>query len=433
MIVNFKKNLIRGSYFPPGDKSISHRIIILGSQAVGRSIVSNLLEGEDVVNTIKAMRDLGANIKKKDGKFTIFGLPPGTLFQPKKKLEFGNSGTGIRLIAGLVSSNSISTILIGDKSLSNRPMRRVTEHLSKIGSNIKLKRNLYPPIEIKGVGNAVPLSFNIKIPSAQIKSSIILSSLNTNGLVKIKEFCTTRDHTENMLKTMGYNIKVKQDKRFRYIELKNNKALKPIKYQVPGDPSSAAFLITAACLLPGSKLIVKNILYNKTRTGFIETLRSMGGNIKIIKKVKLNNEIVADLLIDQRKSLRSLIIKPSKIPLQVDEIPILSIAASFAKGVSVFKGLKELTVKESNRLDLIHKNLLKIGVKTELKGFNLYIHGNNKLKRGNAKIIHNYDHRIVMAFYIANIICEKDNIIKDKSCVSTSYPSFFKDVKKFLN
>tara|TARA_B100000989_G_scaffold123597_2_gene91351 strand:+ start:1169 stop:2008 length:840 start_codon:yes stop_codon:yes gene_type:complete len=269
MIVNFKKNLIRGSYFPPGDKSISHRIIILGSQAVGRSIVSNLLEGEDVVNTIKAMRDLGANIKKKNGKFTIFGLPPGTLFQPKKKLEFGNSGTGIRLIAGLVSSNSISTILIGDKSLSNRPMRRVTEHLSKIGSNIKLKRNLYPPIEIKGVGNAVPLSFNIKIPSAQIKSSIILSSLNTNGLVKIKEFCTTRDHTENMLKTMGYNIKVKQDKRFRYIELKNNKALKPIKYQVPGDPSSAAFLITAACLLPGSKLIVKNILYNKTRTGFI--------------------------------------------------------------------------------------------------------------------------------------------------------------------
>lgn len=433
MMANFKKNIIKGSYYPPGDKSISHRIIILGSQALGKSVVSNLLEGEDVLNTIKAMKDLGANIKKESGKFSIYGLPPGSLFQPKNKLNFGNSGTGIRLISGLVCSNNIKTILIGDKSLGKRPMRRITEHLLKIGAIIKLREDLYPPIRIKGIGNPIPLSFDIKIPSAQIKSSIILSSLNTNGIVKIKEFNSTRDHTENMLKSMGYNITVKQNKKFRFIKLQNDKSLKPINYRVPGDPSSAAFLITAACLLPGSKFAVKNILFNKTRIGFIQTLKSMGGNIKIIKKEKLNNEIVADIYIDQKKNLKSVLVKSSDIPIQIDEIPILSIAASFANGTSIFKGLKELTVKESNRLDLIHKNLLNMGVKSEIKGFDLYIYGNYKLKKGNAKIIHNLDHRIVMSFYIANLICEKNNIIKDKSCVKTSYPSFFKDVRKFLN
>ena len=433
MKANIEKKYFKGSYYPPGDKSISHRIIILGSQTVGKSVVSNLLEGEDVINTIKVMRELGANIRKIDNKFIIYGVPPGSLLQPNKKLNFGNSGTGIRLISGLVASNNISTILTGDKSLNNRPMRRVTEHLIKIGSNIKLKKNVYPPINIKGIGNAIPLSFDIKIPSAQIKSALILSSLNTNGLVKIKESCSTRDHTENMLKSMGYNIKVKHDKKFRYIELKNDRELKPIKYKVPGDPSSAAFLITAACLLPGSKLLVKNILFNKTRVGFIETLKSMGASIKVIKKVKIKNETVADLYIDQKRNLKSTIIKSANIPLQVDEVPILSIAAAFSEGISIFKGLKELTVKESNRLDLIHKNLLRIGVKSEIKGFDLYIYGNNKLKKGNAKIVHNHDHRIIMAFYIANLICEKDNIFKDKSCVNTSYPSFFKDVTKFLN
>ena len=433
MMDKSENKYIKGTYYPPGDKSISHRIIILGSQAVGKSIVTNLLEGQDVINTIKVMRALGANIKKKNGKFVIYGLPPGSLFQPDKKLDFGNSGTGIRLIMGLVSSNNISTILTGDKSLKNRPMLRVTEHLSKLGSNITLRNDLYPPIYVRGSGNAVPLSFDIKIPSAQIKSSIILSSLNTNGVVKIKELRSTRDHTENMLKSMGYNIKVKQKHKHRFIVLKNDKELKPIKYQVPGDPSSAAFFITASCLLPGSRLLVKNFLFNRTRIGFIETLKSMGGSIKVLNKIKLNNEIVADLFIDQKRILNSVVVNSSQIPLQVDEIPILSIAASYAEGTSIFKGLKELTVKESNRLDLINKNLLKMGVKSEIRGFDLYVYGNNNLKKGNAKIIHNHDHRIVMAFYIANLICKKDNIIKDKSCVKTSYPNFFKDFAKLLN
>ena len=392
-----------------------------------------MLESEDVINTLNAMVELGASIIKKNNKHLIYGLPPGALLQPKKKLDFGNSGTGIRLIAGLVSSNNIKVVLFGDKSLSSRPMRRVTKHLSKIGPEIKLNKNLYPPIKISGVGNAIPLSFNIEIPSAQIKSSIILSSLNTNGLVKIKEFCSTRDHTENMLKSMGYNIKVKENKKFRYIHLKNDKELKPLKYNVPGDPSSSAFLITAACLLPGSKLLVKNVLFNKTRIGFIKTLKSMGGNIRILKKMKSNNETVVDLLIDQKNYLKSVIIKSSEIPLQIDEIPILSIAASFAEGISIFKGLKELTVKESNRLELINKNLQKMGVKSDIKKFDLYIYGNNRMKRGKAKILHHNDHRIVMAFYIANLICKNDNIIKGKSCVKTSYPSFFKDFQKYIN
>ena len=336
-------------------------------------------------------------------------------------------------ISGLISSNNIEVKLVGDKSLSQRPMKRVTEHLSKIGANIKLKKKLFPPIKLKGTGNALPLTFKILIPSAQIKSAIMLSALNTKGIVKIKEFKSTRDHTENMLKSMGYNIKVKEVSKYRFIEMRNNKELKKINYKVPGDPSSAAFFISAACLKPGSKLIVKNILYNRTRVGFIKTLKSMGGEINIINKKKVNNELIADLKIEQKKRLSSTTIEAIQVPLQVDEIPILSVAASFANGVSVFKGLKELTVKESNRLLLIHENLKKIGVKSKIKNYDLYIYGDNNLKKGGAIIKHKDDHRILMSFFIANIICKKNNIIRDKSCVKTSYPRFFKHVSQLIN
>ncbi len=432
MTINSKKE-IRGTYLPPGDKSISHRSLILTGQAVGKSEITNLLEGEDVINSLKAMRELGARVIKKKGKYIVFGIPPGALFHPKKHLNFGNSGTGIRLLAGLISSNNIRATLKGDKSLSKRPMGRVTEHLKKNGASIELRKNSFPPIKIKGVGDAVPLNYNIKIPSAQIKSAIMLSALNTNGLVKIKEFKSTRDHTENMLKAMGYNISVIENSKYRYIEMKNDKELKPIKLNIPGDPSSAAFFITAACMKPGSKLVVKNMLYNKTRIGFIKTLKKMGGNIKILNKKKINNETLADLKINQTTYLKSTKLKPEDIPLQVDEIPILSIAASYAKGTSVFKGLKELTVKESNRLALIHQNLNNMGVKCEIKEFDLYIYGDTNLKKGGAKITHHHDHRIVMSFYIANLICEKSNKIDDKSSVKTSYPSFFKHITHLIH
>ena len=427
------RSLIKGKYFPPGDKSISHRILILAGQVVGKSKISNLLQGEDVINTLKAMRLLGVQIFKTDTHYEVFGIPPGGLIQPKKIIDFGNSGTGIRLISGLISSNNIEVKLIGDSSLSKRPMRRVTDHLSKIGATIKLRGESFPPIKLKGTGNAVPLTFEILIPSAQIKSAIMLSALNTNGTVKIKEFKTTRDHTENMLKSMGYNIKVKENSLHRFIEMKNNQDLKTINYNVPGDPSSAAFFISAACLKPGSKLIVKNILFNKTRVGFIKTLKKMGGNIKVIRKRKIHNELIADLRIEQKKNLNSTTLESVDVPLQVDEIPILSIAASFANGLSIFRGLKELTVKESNRLLLIKENLKKIGVKSVIKNFDLYIYGNHDLKKGAGIIKHDNDHRILMSFYISNMICKKNNIIKDKSCVKTSYPTFFKNISQFSN
>ena len=432
MSLNFKKN-IKGTYCPPGDKSISHRALILTSQAVGKSEIINLLEGEDVLNTLKVMKELGASIIKKKNKYIVHGLPPGGLFQPRKELDFGNSGTGIRLILGLISTNNISATLNGDKSLSKRPMKRVTNHLERIGTRIRLRGELFPPIVINGVGDAIPLNYDIKIPSAQIKSSIMLSALNTNGLVKIKEFKSTRDHTERMLKAMGYNIKVKEDKKYRFIEMKNDKELKPIKINVPGDPSSAAFFVAAACMKPGSKLLVKNILFNKTRVGFIHTLKKMGGAIKILNKRKIQNEYLADLEINQNSSLKPIILKPEDVPLQIDEIPILSIAASFAKGISIFKGLKELTVKESNRLQLIHENLKRMGVKSEIKKFDLYIHGDTNLKTGGAKIIHHHDHRIVMSFHIANLICQNPNKIDDNSCVKTSYPRFFNHIKDYFH
>ena len=427
------RSVIKGIYLPPGDKSISHRVLILTGQTIGRSEISNLLEGEDVRNTLRAMNLLGAKIRRKGYKYYAYGVPPGGLFNPDKVIDFGNSGTGIRLISGLVSSNNIEVKLIGDKSLSKRPMKRVTEHLTRIGAKIELRKKSFPPIKIKGSGNAVPLTFKITIPSAQIKSAIMLSALNTNGTVKIKEHKTTRDHTENMLKSMGYNIKVKENSVYRFIELKNNKELKTINYNVPGDPSSAAFFITAACLKPGSKLIVRNILFNKTRIGFIKTLKKMGGNIKVIRKRKIHNELIADLKIEQKKNLNSTTLESVDVPLQVDEIPILSIAASFANGLSIFKGLKELTVKESNRLLLINDNLKKIGVKSVIENYDLYIYGNNNLKKGAGIIKHEDDHRILMSFFIANMICKKNNIIKDKSCVKTSYPTFFKHISQFSN
>ena len=433
MSKNILKN-IKGKYFPPGDKSISHRILILTGQSIGKSEITNLLEGEDVINTLKAMCELGANIKKKNKTYMVFGVPPGGLFEPKTNLDFGNSGTGIRLISGLISSNNIKATLIGDKSLSGRPMKRVTSHLERIGAVIKLKKELFPPIQIQGTGQPVPLSYEIKIPSAQIKSAILLSALNTNGLVKLKEFNSTRDHTENMLKAMGYNIKVRENKIYRFIEMKNDKDLKPINYNVPGDPSSAAFFIAAACMKPGSKLEIKNILFNKTRIGFIKTLKKMGGNIKIINKRNVNFETVADIQVIQTKHLRATKLDERDIPTQVDEIPILSIAASFANGTTIFKGLKELTVKESNRLLLVQQNLQRMGVRAEIKKqYDLYIYGNHELKKGGALIDHHQDHRIVMAFYIANLICLKNNKIDDKSSVKTSYPKFFKDFKSLSN
>ena len=424
---------IKGTYYPPGDKSISHRILILAGQAVGKSKISNLLEGEDVINTLNAMKLFGVRIIKKEKDYFVFGIPPGGLIQPNKTINFGNSGTGIRLILGLISSNNIKAYLTGDKSLCKRPMKRVTEHLSRIGAKFEMKKDTFPPIKLKGTGKAVPLSFNILIPSAQIKSAIMLSALNTNGVIKIKEFKSTRDHTENMLKSMGYNIKVKEVSKYRFIEMKNNKELNTIRYTVPGDPSSAAFFITAACMKPGSKLIVKNILFNKTRIGFIKTLKSMGGNIKIIRKKRVHNELIVDLKIQQNKILNSITLMPDEVPLQIDEIPILSIAASFADGLTIFKGLRELTVKESNRLLLINENLRRIGVNSKIKNYDLYIYGNQELKKGGAIIKHEYDHRILMSFYIANIICKKNNIINNKSCVKTSYPTFFKHTSEFIN
>ena len=424
-------SIIKGTYLPPGDKSISHRILILTGQAVGKSKIKNLLQSEDVINTLNAMRVLGVRVIKKNNNFSVFGIPPGGLFQPKKIIDFGNSGTGIRLISGLISSNNIKAKLVGDSSLSKRPMRRVTEHLSRIGANIKLRKKIFPPMQLKGNGNAVPLTFEIIIPSAQIKSAIMLSALNINGTVKIKEFKTTRDHTENMLKSMGYNIKVKENIRHRFIEMRNDKVLKTINYNVPGDPSSAAFFISAACLKPGSKLVIKNMLFNKTRIGFINTLKKMGGNIKVLNKRKIHNELIADLIVNQKKKLTSVKLEPNDIPIQIDEIPILSVVASFSKGLTIFKGLKELTVKESDRLLLIHENLKKIGVKSIIKKYDLYIYGNYDLKKGAGIIKHNNDHRILMSFFIANMICKKNNLIKDKSCIKTSYPTFFKDISQF--
>ena len=426
------KYKLKGSLKISGDKSISHRSILLGAMSVGETKISNLLESKDTLSTINILRKLGVIIKKRDNKWIVNGVGTCGFIQPKVALDCGNSGTTSRLLFGAVATNPIFCTFIGDNSLSSRPMSRITEYLSKVGAEISLTRKNYLPLTIKGSQNLLPLKHTIMKPSAQVKSSLMLAALNISGQTTVVEKIPTRDHTEILFRYL--NIKFKKE------ILKNKKTILKIfgpveikakNISVASDPSSAAFFIVGALILPGSDIEIKDVCLNKTRIAYIQVLKKMGGKIKITKKGKLSGEIIGNIRVKYSR-LKPTIIPKKNAPYLIDEYPILAIAASQAEGITIMRGLGELRYKESDRLKSIHENLISSGVNSKIIQDDLIINGSNKKINGGNKINSFHDHRIAMSFSILSLICKRPLYINNIKCISISYPKFNNDLKSLI-
>ncbi len=414
----------------PGDKSISHRALMLSALAIGESVIEGLLEGEDVLATAAAMRAMGADIVRgEDGVWRVHGVGVGGLLQPTGALDMGNSGTSTRLLMGLVASHAITATFTGDASLSKRPMGRVTEPLGTMGADFTCspgaKGNQYLPIMVRGACPAVPITYRLPMASAQVKSAILLAGLNTPGITTVIEPVPTRDHSERMLAGFGAKIDVSTDAEgARHISIHGEAELKPQHVIVPGDPSSAAFPIVAACLVPGSDVRIENVGINPTRAGLIHVLKDMGADIQLVDERTVGGEPVADLIV-KHGPLKAVETSPEIVPSMVDEFPILFIAAAFAAGTSIFRGLEELRVKESDRISVMAKGLEAIGVRVEELEDGLIVHGSGGAPlKGGATIAAQLDHRIAMSFAVAGLVSAAPVTIDDMSPVATSFPTF---------
>jgi len=420
------KNSLKGSVAIPGDKSISHRSIIISSIANGKSIVSNILKSEDVLSTINAIKSLGVKIHKKNNKLIIYGKGLKSLKIPKKELYLGNSGTTARLMSGILASQSFKSKLTGDRSLSKRPMDRIINPLKIMGANFKSNNKMLPLIII-GKKNLKPLNFRLTVPSSQIKSGLLFACLRVQGYSKIIETSITRNHTELMLKQFKANISITKKNNYKKIIIKGGKELKPCNIKVPGDFSSAAFFIVAALLVKGSHIKLKNINLNPTRTGLLKALTLMKGNIKL-KNIKIiNKERVGDIVVKYSK-LKGCYLNNKFASTMIDEYPILSIAAANAKGSSKFTGLKELRVKESDRLMGISNNLKKFNIKCLVKNNGITIIPNINKKNRIVEINSKGDHRMAMSFAIMGMVSEKGVKINNSEYIKTSFPNFISKI-----
>jgi len=417
---------LSGSVRVPGDKSISHRSLMLSALAVGQSTVEGLLEGEDVLATAAAMRAMGAQIARgEDGRWTIHGVGVGGLLQPGQALDMGNSGTSTRLLMGLVASHPITATFIGDASLSKRPMNRVIEPLSLMGAEFSSSPGGRLPLMLRGICPAVPIDYRLPVASAQVKSAVLLAGLNTPGITRVIEPVPTRDHSERMLKGFGADLTVERDADgARIISIRGEAELKPQQIVVPGDPSSAAFPTVAALLVAGSDVVVENVGLNPTRAGLFEVLRLMGGDIKYVNPREVGGEPVADLRV-RGSTLKGIEVPPDIAPSMIDEFPILFVAAALAEGRTVTRGLEELRVKESDRLAVMAEGLRAIGARVEETEDGLIIDGTGGEKLpGGAAIAARLDHRIAMSFAVAGLVSRDSVTIDDMAPVATSFPIF---------
>ncbi len=423
---------LKGSIKVGSDKGYSHRVLILSAMSVGKSKIKDLLESQDVLNTLKILKELGIKINKVGSFYEVYGNGTNGFMEPKKALDCGNSGTSARLLIGAVSTNPIKCMFVGDSSLSSRDMSRVTNYLERIGAEVQCTNNAYLPLMIYGNERLLPMTHIMKIASAQIKSALILAGLNIHGTTRIIENKITRDHTENLMKYLNIKFNVKKLRNGgKEITINGPCEIKSRNLTVPGDPSSAAFFVVAALIIPNSKIVLKNVMLNPTRTAYIKILQKMGGNIKITKTKKLSGEYVGEIHVEYSQ-LKGVNIAASLAPQLIDEYPILSIAATQAKGQTIMKGLSELRHKESDRINSIAINLKKIGYRLTSKNNNLTIKGTNlKLRKGITIKTYN-DHRIAMSFSILNLIFENKLKIDDKTCILTSYPSFQIHLNKLL-
>jgi 3-phosphoshikimate 1-carboxyvinyltransferase len=417
---------LKGEAAVPGDKSISHRSLMLSALAVGESAIEGLLEGEDVLATAAAMRAMGADMERgADGRWRVHGVGVGGLLQPETALDMGNSGTSTRLLMGLVASHAVTATFVGDASLSRRPMGRVIDPLSRMGAEFNASPGGRLPLMVRGIVPAVPIEYRLPVASAQVKSAVLLAGLNTPGITRVIEPVPTRDHSERMLRGFGADLSVDTEADgTRIISIRGEAELKPQHIVVPGDPSSAAFPVVAALLVPGSEVTVRNVGLNPTRAGLFEVLRMMGADLTLVNERTVGGEPVADI-VARHSPLSGIDVPPEIAPSMIDEYPILFVAAAQAKGRTVARGLEELRVKESDRIATMAEGLRACGAKVEELEDGLVIDGTGgDPLPGGATVGAKLDHRIAMSFAVAGLVAKKPVVIDDMAPVATSFPGF---------
>ncbi|AWW75028.1 3-phosphoshikimate 1-carboxyvinyltransferase [Erythrobacter sp. KY5] len=418
---------LKGRLRVPGDKSISHRALMFAGLAVGESRITGLLEGEDVLATAAAMRQLGAQIvREDDGSWRVNGAGLGSLIEPRAALDMGNSGTSTRLMMGLLASHGLTATFIGDASLSGRPMNRVIEPLSQMGASFEASAGGTLPCMLRGASPAVPITYRLPVASAQVKSAVLLAGLNTPGITRVIEPIATRDHTERMLTGFGAKLEVGEEDGERVIAIHGEADLQPMDVTVPGDPSSAAFFLVAASIVPGSDLVVENAGLNPTRAGIVTVLKQMGADIEELDRREVGGEPVADLRV-RHAPLKGIEVDPAIVPSMVDEFPVLFVAAALADGTTRTTGLEELRVKESDRISVMAAALTAAGARVEEQEDGLIIHGTGgEPLRGtsNARVKTYLDHRIAMSMAVAGLASRDGVEIDDTDPIATSFPTF---------
>lgn len=412
--ISYKTSGLKGNITVAGDKSISHRALIFGSQAIGTTEVHGLLESEDVIHTAEALKLMGVQIEKNGNSWKIKGVGTGGLSHPTDTLYMGNSGTGARLMMGLVSSYPFTSKFDGDASLRKRPMRRVTIPLAQSGAQFDGDKL---PLTVTGIQSAMPINYTLPVASAQVKSAILLAALNIAGKTTVVEKIPTRDHSERLLKFLGVKLEIDGSS----ISLMGQPELKSFSLTVPADPSSAAFPVVAALITEGSDLTITNICMNPLRTGLYNTLIEMGANIEFMNKREVAGEPVADIRARSSR-LKGVKVPANRAPSMIDEYPILSIAAAVAEGDTIMEGLEELRVKESDRLQAVADGLAANGITHHIHGDTLTVTGGKVVGGGLVKT--HLDHRIAMSFLVLGMISEQPVSVDDTAMIATSFPNF---------
>lgn len=423
-LISRRSQNLNATITPPGDKSISHRALMFGAVASGKTVIHGLLEGEDVLHTAAAMRALGAKVTKHaDGRWEVEGCGVGNFREPAETLEMGNSGTSTRLLMGLLASTPITTAFDGDASLRKRPMGRVMEPLVQMGANFISRDGGRLPLTMMGTGNAKPITYRLPVASAQVKSAILLAGLNAKGETVVIEPTPTRDHSEIMLRQFGATIDLwTETDGAQRITLHGPAQLKGQEVFVPADPSSAAFPMVAALLCPGSEIVLRDVGMNPRRTGLFATLLEMGADI-VMTPTPAAGEARATLTV-RHGALRAVDVPAERAPSMIDEYPILAMAAACAQGTTRMRGLGELRVKESDRLAMVADGLRAAGADVAIEGDDLIVHGTGKPPRGGCLIATAMDHRIAMSFLVLGLATEEAIRIDDGSFIDTSFPGF---------
>jgi len=422
MLAAVQSGPLTGHVKVPGDKSISHRALMFGAVAIGETPITGLLEAADVLATARIVEQLGADVSNEDGVWTVVGRGVGGLRSPDAPLDFGNSGTGARLVAGMVAGHPVQAVLTGDESLSRRPMGRVLTPLKQMGLSVLEDRRETLPMTLRGTADVIPISYRTPVPSAQVKSAILIAALSSPGDTTVIEAEKTRDHTEKMLRYLGAQIETVDGEDGCAVTIKGQPILKGRPIEVPADPSSAAFLAAAALICSGSDLVIENVLVNPTRIGFYATLEEMGADIGFENARESNGEPIADIRV-RSSALKGVRVPAERAPSMIDEYPILSVLAAYAEGETVMEGVGELRVKESDRLAAMENGLIACGVDAHSEADVLYVRGGVGVP-GGATVKTHMDHRIAMSFLTLGLGAADAVTVDDAKMIETSFPTF---------